>query len=110
MKLLVCVFPFGDFMVGDTAKVTDAEAEVQLLQMNGRYRVWEMQKDLGPDAAPAPEAKAEPKPEAEVVVEEEPALEAPAIEPAAELAEEAELSPEALEEVAAPRRGRKPSK
>lgn len=109
MKLLVCVFPFGDFMVGDTAKVTDAEAEVQLLQMNGRYRVWEMQKDLGPDAAPAPEAKAEPKPEAEVVVE-EPAPEAPAPEPAAELADEAELSPEALEEVAAPRRGRKPSK
>lgn len=109
MKLLVCVFPFGDFMVGDTARVTDAEAEVQLLQMNGRYRVWEMQKDLGPDAAPAPEAKAAPEPPAEEPVE-EPAFEAPAPEPAAEPAEEAELPEEAVEEVAAPRRGRKPSK
>jgi len=115
MKLLVCVFPSGELMAGDTAKVTDAEAEVRLLQMDGRYRVWEVQKDLGPDQVPAPAAKVEKA---------APVLEAPAPEPAAEELEEEPAAKEAAEEeaaeeeaaeaaadeVVAPRRGRKSSR
>jgi hypothetical protein len=106
MKLLVCVFPWEEFTVGDTLKVADAEAEVRLLLKNGRYHVWEMQKDLGPDAAPAPQAPAAPAPEPVAELPKEEPIEVPAQE---EPAEEAALE-EPADEVVAPRRGRKASR
>lgn len=96
-KRLVCIHPHASYEFGIVETVDDTTAATMLGIFAGRYRCWELLKDLGPDANPAPAAPA-PVQQKEATLEapnlggNEPA-EAPATQPEAEQASDSAEAP-----------------